>query len=106
MKLSSANIIVAIIACVAAGAAHAQSYPAKPVRMVVPFADGEASGHVSRRPARGNDARPPGFIRVAAQEPAPYPVKPIRVIVPFAPGEASGHVSRRPARRNDARSPG
>ena len=82
------------IACVAAGAAYAQTYPVKTVRMVVPFAEVGASGHVSRRPARGNDARPPGFIRVAAQEPVPYPVKPVRMVVPFAPGGGTDVIAR------------
>ena len=64
----------------------ADAFPTKPVRIVGPFAEGEASGLVSRRPVRGNDARAPGFIRVAAQDLAPYPTKPVRIVVPFAAG--------------------
>ncbi|MEO8441846.1 MAG: hypothetical protein ABI547_05120 [Betaproteobacteria bacterium] len=43
------------IACVAALATApvfaGDTFPTKPVRMVVPFAEGEASGLVSRRPS-------------------------------------------------------
>src|SRR4029079_5112180 len=91
---------------VASPAFSADAFPTKPVRIVGPFAEGEASGLVSRRPVRGNDARAPGFIRVAAQDLAPYPTKPVRIVVPFAEGEASGLVSRSPVRGNDARAPG
>jgi len=71
---------------VASPAFSADAFPTKPVRIVGPFAEGEASGLVSRRPVRGNDARAPGFIRVAAQDLAPYPTKPVRIVVPFAAG--------------------
>jgi tripartite-type tricarboxylate transporter receptor subunit TctC len=40
MKLSGRRALVAIAASLATGAAAAQGYPAKPVRMVVPFAAG------------------------------------------------------------------
>ncbi len=82
--LALATAALMVVSAVAAMAADV--YPAKPVRIVVPFAEGEASGLVSRRPVRGNDARPPGFIRVAAQDLTPYPTKPVRIVVPFAPG--------------------
>ena len=72
----------------------AQQYPAKPLRIIVPFAEAEASGLVSRRPARGNDARPLGFMRVAAQELAQYPVKPLKIVVPFAPGGGVDFMAR------------
>lgn len=94
MNRSSSSVLAATVMALLPAIACAQIYPAKPVRIVVPFAKGEASGHVSRRPARGNDARPPGFIRVAAQELAPYPVKPIRVVVPFAPGGSMEVIAR------------
>ena len=71
---------------VASPAFSADAFPTKPVRIVGPFAEGEVSGLVSRRPVRGNDARAPGFIRVAAQDLAPYPTKPVRIVVPFAAG--------------------
>ena len=85
----------ALAACIAAGAACAQSYPTKAVRMVVPFAEGGASGLVSRRPVCGNNARPPGFIRVASSDPAPYPVKPVRIGCSFAPGGGTDVIARR-----------
>lgn len=62
--------------------------------MVVPFAEGEAPGHVSRRPVRGHGARAPGFIKVAVAPSLPYPVRPIRLIVPFSPGGGSDLVGR------------
>ena len=97
---------VALAACIAAGAACAQSYPTKAVRMVVPFAEGEASRLVSRRPVCGSDARPPGFVRIAAQDLASYPTKAVRMVVPFAEGEASRLVSRRPVCGSSRISPG
>src|SRR4029077_12155296 len=81
-------LLLALItaALIAAPRYAADVDPTKPVRIVVRFAEGEASGLVSRRPVRGNDARAPGFIRVAAQDLAPYPTKPVRIVVPFAAG--------------------
>ena len=78
----------------ALGTAHAQSYPNKVIRLVVPFAEGGAPGHVSRRPVRGHGARPPGFIKVAATQSSPYPVRPIRLVVPFAPGGGADLMGR------------
>jgi len=69
-----------------AGNAFAQQYPTKSIRMIVPFAEGGASGLVSRRPDRGEDAQSAGFHRVAAITSPTYPTRPIRLIVPFAPG--------------------
>ena len=86
MRLPLLVTLLALVMAMVTPYALSQAYPAKPIRIIVPFVEGEASGHVSRRPVRGNDARPPGFIRVAAQELVPYPAKPLRIIVPFAPG--------------------
>ena len=85
----------ALAACIAAGAACAQSYPTKAVRMVAPFAQGEASRLVSRRPVCGSDARPPGFVRVASPDLGSYPVKAVRMVVPFAPGGGTDVIARR-----------
>src|SRR5882724_6223417 len=101
-KVMSALLMVG--AAIFAGNATAQQYPTKSIRMIVPFAQGGASGLVSRRPVRGEDARSAGFHRVALATSTSYPTKSIRMIVPFAQGGASGLVSRRPVRGEDARS--
>ena len=67
-------------------AAFADAYPSKPIRLIVPFTEVDASGLVSRRPARGEDARPAEFITVALATTQTYPGKPIRLIVPFTAG--------------------
>ena len=77
--------ILVVAAALIANAAVAQWYPNKPIRMIVPFAEGGAPGLVSRRPARGEGVQAAGFYHVAT-EIQPYPTKPIRMIVPFAPG--------------------
>ena len=79
-------------------AAAQQNYPSRPVRLVVPFAEGGAPGLVSRRPARGEGVQAAGFLPVALNATETYPVRPIRLIVPFAEGGTPGLVSRRPAR--------
>ena len=54
-------------------AAFADAYPSKPIRLIVPFTEVDASGLVSRRPARGEDARPAEFITVALATTQTYP---------------------------------
>lgn len=72
----------------------AESYPNRLIRFIVPFAEGEAPGLVSRRPARGNGAQPPGFMTVAAQQYPSYPIRPVRFIVSFAPGGGNDIIAR------------
>src|SRR5258706_16380591 len=101
-KVMSALLLVG--AAIFAGTAIAQQYPSKSIRTIVPFAEGGASGLVSRRPVRGEDARSAGFHRVALDTSTSYPTKSIRMIVPFAQGGPTELVSRMLVPREDAQS--
>ena len=94
------RIISAMCFCVAAQAGHTQNFPAKTIRIVVPFAPG-GSPASSKQGSRLRDANvresradAAGFYRVADVASQSYPLKPIRIIVPFAPGGAKDIIAR------------
>jgi tripartite-type tricarboxylate transporter receptor subunit TctC len=91
-------VAAALLAAFACGSTHAQrkadDYPNKPIRMLVPFAQADAPGLVSRRPVRGKGVQAAGFHTVALTTTQGYPTKPIRMLVPFAPGGGTDIVAR------------
>ena len=74
--------------------AAAETYPVRPIRLIVPFAEADTPGLVSRRPVRGEGVRAAGFHAVALSTPQAYPTRPIRLIVPFAPGGGNDFLAR------------
>jgi tripartite-type tricarboxylate transporter receptor subunit TctC len=95
-------VSTAFVALLVALAAHAQpaasqSYPAKPLRMIVPFSPGAhaSSKQGSRlRDANVRESCAAAGIRIAAADVPGYPNKPLRMIVPFSPGGPSDLVAR------------
>jgi len=99
-------------ALAAAGAAHAQSYPSKPIRYVVGYTPGGGPGSRRRGWCWGGDgATPPGLWQAAQRWTAisvslgallvptalfaqSYPSKPIRYVVGYTPGGAADILAR------------
>src|SRR5262245_56232128 len=53
LKSTACGAIAAVVACLAVGAAHPQTYPVKPVRMVVPFPPAGGTDVIARYVAAG-----------------------------------------------------
>jgi tripartite-type tricarboxylate transporter receptor subunit TctC len=117
MKIAWFAIVVAVLASLAAATSFAQSYPSKPVRLIVPLARGRCTGSRRRGWCWGGDgARPPGLwhcilkrfaivfavlasLAAATSFAQSYPSKPVRLIVPLAPGGPSDILARAMAQK-------
>src|SRR5678815_2388321 len=53
LKSAARGTVLAVIACLAAGTGHPQTYPVKPVRMVVPFPPAGGTDVIARYVAAG-----------------------------------------------------
>ena len=94
------RLCAATCLCATGLPAHGQAFPAKTIRIVVPFAPGGTPAS-SKQGSRLRDANvresradAAGFYRVADVTSQSYPSKPIRIVVPFAPGGANDIIAR------------
>jgi tripartite-type tricarboxylate transporter receptor subunit TctC len=96
MPISRVLFVYACSVCspAAVAAATSEPYPSKPIRLIVPLAQGGAPGLVSRRPVRGKGVEAGGFYPIALTTSQPYPSKPIRLIVPLAPAGGMDTIAR------------
>jgi tripartite-type tricarboxylate transporter receptor subunit TctC len=85
---------VAAALSITVAAAQALSYPERPIRLIIPVAEADAPGLVSRRPVRGQGAQAAGFNNTSVTLAVQYPTRPIRLIVPVAPGGGNDIVAR------------
>jgi tripartite-type tricarboxylate transporter receptor subunit TctC len=90
----TARLLCAVALVWMTAGAGAQDYPVRPIRLIVPLAEGGAPGLVSRRPVRGKGVQAGGFYKVATAEAPTYPSRPIRLIVPLAPAGGMDTIAR------------
>ena len=94
---------IALVACalfgLAALEATAQDYPAKPIRLIVPFPPGGADASREQgsrlRDATVRESAPAAVLIAQASVPVEgYPSRPVRLIVPFPPGGGNDTIAR------------
>ncbi len=98
MRLANACLLCVLAALSCASDVHAQNYPSRPLRFIIPFPQGglDASseqGSLRDANVRESDAAT-GLLAQATVPSIRYPERPIRFIVPFPPGGGADSLAR------------